>query len=165
MADRPIKRNRHLQPLSREHHFGLLFCWKIRQGIKLRVDSGRITRYVQAFWHDNLYPHFKEEETLLFHDKSDSFVQKAVEEHLLIQAQVQEIIHAAEMATPQELNNLTDTIDNHIRYEERMLFPHLERVFTEAQWRNIDACLQDAITVQLKHNYPDEFWRDPRSSL
>lgn len=37
-----IKRTKALQPLSRDHHHGLLLCWKIRQGIKLNVEPERI---------------------------------------------------------------------------------------------------------------------------
>lgn len=34
-----MKRNENLVPLSRDHHFGLLCCWKIRQGIKKEVSQ------------------------------------------------------------------------------------------------------------------------------
>jgi len=38
----PIKRSIALQPLSREHHHGLLLCWKIRTGLKKGIDIDRI---------------------------------------------------------------------------------------------------------------------------
>jgi hypothetical protein len=37
MGIKPIKRNKHLKWLSRDHHFGLLACWKIRQGLKIKL--------------------------------------------------------------------------------------------------------------------------------
>jgi len=40
----PIKRNEALKPLSRDHHHGLLLCWKIRQGIKLNIEPERIKK-------------------------------------------------------------------------------------------------------------------------
>ena len=30
---KPLKRSKELAPLSREHHDGLLFAWKIKQGL------------------------------------------------------------------------------------------------------------------------------------
>ncbi len=66
MADKPIKRNENMVPLSRDHHFGLLFCWKIRQGLKAKIDLERIRKYILHFWKSHLEQHFKEEETLLF---------------------------------------------------------------------------------------------------
>jgi len=30
MKTKPIKRNENIMKLSKEHHFSLLFCWKIR---------------------------------------------------------------------------------------------------------------------------------------
>lgn len=62
----PEKRDRTLIPLSREHHFALLLCWKINEGIKLGVSADRISIYVKWFCDNYLLKHFKEEEDLLF---------------------------------------------------------------------------------------------------
>lgn len=40
----PIKRHPSLQPLSREHHYGLLLSWKIREGFKREVPPERIKK-------------------------------------------------------------------------------------------------------------------------
>jgi len=66
MIRKPIKRNEHIRKLSQEHHFCLLFCWKVRQGVKKEIAPDRIWRYVQYFWHGHLRPHFKSEEKILF---------------------------------------------------------------------------------------------------
>jgi hemerythrin-like domain-containing protein len=165
MTEKPIKRSKHLLLISREHHFGLLFCWKIRQGIKLKIDPTRITRYVQYFWQNQLHAHFKEEEMLIFLDKADTLIQKAQEEHVHIENQIQKILQAANPVTHQQLNGVADAIDNHIRFEERTLFPHLEKIFTEAQLENIGAQLEEPGNAQAKDNYPDEFWVAMSSSL
>lgn len=165
MTEKPIKRNKHLLLFSREHHFGLLFCWKIRQGLKWKVDTGRIARYVEAFWMASLHPHFKKEEMLFSPALSESLVQKMVEDHSHIQEQIHRIIHTSERVTPQLLNSLTDNVDNHIRFEERILFPRLEKLFSEEELKNIDAHLQSPDSAQVGDTYPDEFWRDARSSL
>ena len=62
---KPIKRSTQLAPLSREHHEGLLFVWKIRQGIKKEVHPERMIAFVQWFWSTELEPHFRKEENVL----------------------------------------------------------------------------------------------------
>jgi hypothetical protein len=65
-TDKPIKRSEFLKPLSREHHRGLLFCWKIRAGIKKNVEVSRIKKYADWFYQNYLVPHFEVEEKYVF---------------------------------------------------------------------------------------------------
>ena len=62
----PIKRHQALVSFSKEHHFGLLLVWKIRQGLANAVSAERISRYVLFFFNEDLKFHFREEEELLF---------------------------------------------------------------------------------------------------
>ena len=62
---KPIKRSKELAPLSREHHEGLLFAWKIKQGLKNETETKLIAEYVQWFWKNHLQEHFTEEEQIL----------------------------------------------------------------------------------------------------
>ena len=135
MNKKPIKRNENILKLSKENHFSLLFCWKIRAGLKLNVETGRIKNYVQYFWQMHMQPHFNEEETILFVPVEDAFVQKAINEHADIKQQVNAIITSTHIQ-PLQLKVLADTIDNHVRYEERELFPHLEKVLTKTMINN-----------------------------
>ena len=48
--NKPIKRNPNLMPVSREHHATLLFCWKLRQGVKKDVSAERMKNYIYWFW-------------------------------------------------------------------------------------------------------------------
>ena len=41
----PIKRSQALIQFSREHHFGLLLVWKMRQGLKENIEPIRISDY------------------------------------------------------------------------------------------------------------------------
>ncbi len=43
---KPQKRHIALQPLSREHHQGLLLSWKIRKGLSRKIEFDRIQNYV-----------------------------------------------------------------------------------------------------------------------
>lgn len=157
MENKPIKRNKHIVKLSKDHHFTLLFCWKVRNGMKFKVESERIKKYVQYFWQHHMQPHFLQEETILFAPVKDKAVQRALEEHVLIAQQIKALDAVGDNVADQ-LSTLADTVDNHVRYEERELFPHLEKLLTEEQLENIGK----QITVQyhplLKDDFADEFW-------
>ena len=62
MKVKPIKRHKAIQPLSREHHQGLLLSWKIRTGLSKGVSTDRIKTYADWFYKTYLIPHFEEEE-------------------------------------------------------------------------------------------------------
>ena len=53
----PIKRHSALLEFSREHHFGLLLVWKVRQGLKKDIDLIRITDYIVFFFEKDLIQH------------------------------------------------------------------------------------------------------------
>ena len=53
---KPIKRNKSIQSISREHHHGLLLCWKIRQGMKKNIEPQRIKVYVDWFYNEYILP-------------------------------------------------------------------------------------------------------------
>lgn len=62
----PIKRHQAIVSFSKDHHFGLLLVWKIRQGLKNAVNAERISSYLLYFFKEDLEKHFKEEEEFLF---------------------------------------------------------------------------------------------------
>jgi hypothetical protein len=153
---KPIRRSEHLLQLSKDHHFTLLFSWKIRQGLKYGVDAGRIKKYVQYFWEKDMLGHFREEEDILFAPVKDAEVEKAIEDHRQIKEQVELLEASTDEEAAKLLSALADQVDAHVRYEERALFPHLERVLTEKQLEAIGALLKKKPV--LHDEYADEFW-------
>lgn len=166
MDPKPIKRSENIMKLSREHHFSLLFCWKIREGIKKKVAPWRIVQYVRYFWDENLQHHFKEEEEILFAPlPDDEMVIKAFEEHVAIKQGVEALYTSPEQELWEELAKFVDLLDKHVRYEERQLFPHLETVLTGPQLDIIGRQLNAAHASPLKDDYEDEFWKEKNASL
>ncbi len=159
-----MKRNEHIVKLTKDHHFTLLLCWKIRNGLKFEVEPGRIKKYVEYFWQHHMQPHFMEEETILFASVKDAEVQKALDEHAQIAEQIKALNAIADNAVDQ-LSTLADTVDNHVRYEERELFPHLENVLTTEQLDNIGKQLATNCDPALKDNFADEFWLKNKNGL
>ena len=56
----PIKRHQALVAFSKDHHFGLLLIWKIKQGLANAIRVERITNYILYFFEEYLLQHFKE---------------------------------------------------------------------------------------------------------
>lgn len=156
MKRKPIKRHEHLVSLSREHHTGLLCCWKIRQGLRKQVDTGRIKNYILYFWENHLQQHLLEEEEHLFKKVNDALCRKALKDHEEIQKLINQV--RANEAKPEILTQVADFLDAHIRFEERELFPHLEKAIPEQELKHIGAVLTKIEASSEKDDFPDEFW-------
>ena len=161
---KPIKRNESLVNLSREHHFSLLFGWKIRQGLKNNTAPERIVPYVHYFWKNHILPHFKEEEEILFSPDSDSLVKRAKQEHAAIQQLIEKLSASSGIQLAEDLRQLAASLDKHIRFEERELFPHLENILMPGQLELIGKQLKEVSGPEKKDSYTDEFW-NLKSSL
>ena len=158
MIKKPVNRNEHIKVLSREHHFSLLFCWKIRQGLKSNVASERIGKYVRYFWQQRLQWHFRQEEKILFATIKDNQVQKAINEHKHIKRIIEDLWDS-ENDERKSLAKIADVVDEHVRYEERVLFPHLERKLSKEQLEHIGNRIQKChLSSSLDDYFEDQFW-------
>ena len=165
MDPKPIKRTSQLLPVSREHHFGLLFCWKIRQGIKKSIAVERMLKYLRFFFDGHLKEHFADEERLLFTDRDDTLVQSAISQHTALRREIESLLDSADTVKPEQLGRLADELDEHIRFEERTLFPHLEQVLSRGHLDEIGEKLHDHNRNVFIDVYPDEFWLNQSASL
>ena len=152
----PIKRSEYLKPLSREHHYSLLFGWKLRQGISHGVEVGRMIEYIRYFEQHMLIPHFKEEETCLFVYSDNPFVQQALDEHRHILSMIATIKAEPSRVAYADLESLAEIVDRHVRFEERQLFPYLEENLTQAQLEAVAAAIKDGPAVG--DDFADHFW-------
>lgn len=150
-----MKRNEHIVPFSRDHHFGLLCAWKIRQGLKKEINPQRIGDYVVYFWDAHLEQHFKEEETFFFPYLNEDQAQRVKNEHEEI---VQLKLKIQQESTVELLTDFADLLDQHIRYEEREWFPYLEQTLTEEQLAEIGKTIEKEHQIG-EDNYEDVFWK------
>lgn len=151
MSQKPLKRHKALQPLSREHHYGLLLSWKIRRGLSKNIEPKRIKVYVDWFFKTYLLPHFEMEEKYVFTvlGSNDELVKKAMAEHLRLNYlfENEDIIFA--------LNEIESVLDKHIRFEERVLFPEIQKVATETQLVEIEKIHKE---TEFVDKLDDMFW-------
>lgn len=150
----PIKRHPAIVSFSKDHHFGLLLVWKIRQGLNKAVNPERISNYVLFFFKEDLENHFKEEEQLLFNKLAidDALRKRAETDHRSIYKLIVAIEKNKADATL--LNQLADELEKHIRFEERELFNHLQN--------NIKADDLEVIARRFSNSgkIVDEKWED-----
>lgn len=143
--------------LSKDHHSGLLFCWKIKEGLKRDIALNRIKKYINFFWEQHLKEHFTEEETLLFDYADDVLCRQARAEHLMF-GDLLNRLNYHENAAKEEYALFAELLIKHIRFEERILFPHLEAVLPVSVLINAAEFLAKQHLVAFADNYLDEFW-------
>jgi iron-sulfur cluster repair protein YtfE (RIC family) len=148
----PIKRHLSLQPLSRDHHFGLLMCFKIREGFRRNVEPERIKRYADWFWQHHLVPHFITEEKYVFPilGNEHPLVNQALAEH----RHLQQLFERKEDVSD-TMSQIEEALEAHIRFEERVLFNEIQKIATPDQ---LAECARYHHGAFEGEPWPDEFW-------
>ena len=154
---KPIKRNPAIVQFSKDHHFALLLIWKIRQGLTFSIDTIRINKYINFFFQNYLENHFKEEEELLFvHlDKNDILRKRVVEDHHDLRKFSEKLNGDADSIL---INEFTNKLEAHIRFEERELFNDLQKNITASDLKVICNKMASSHKNQIKDKWEDEFW-------
>ncbi len=151
-----IKRQKELQPLSREHHHGLLLCWKIRTGLRKHVEVQRIRDYCTSFFNNQLLPHFEIEEKYLFPllGKDNELARQGIEQH-------RELVRLIkiENAAPGDFHRIADLLDEHIRFEERILFNKIQETASAEDLAIVAAIHpEQAPMCAAIEDWEDKFW-------
>src|SRR5690348_675147 len=153
----PIKRYKALVSFSKDHHFGLLLSWKIRQGIDKGVSSERISNYVLYFFENDLHKHFDEEEKMLFAllPSQDVLRKKAEAQHQSIYQLVKTI--KANKDQQSVLKQLADVLEEHLRFEERELFNHIQQQVPPAELEKVSSRVPND-SRKIEDGWTDVFW-------
>jgi hemerythrin-like domain-containing protein len=155
----PLKRSKNLVWLSRDHHEGLLIVWKIRQGIRYETSISRISDYIVVVFSKELEPHFLEEENLLFTNlaEDDTLRLTAEQHHAALREKIKELKTDTEINV-QHFHSFADLLEVHIRFEERILFPHLERAIKEEELEIVGSLLEADHQKKKAFSWHDQFW-------
>ena len=154
-----MKRDIHLQPLSRQHHNGLLAALLIGKGLKKEVDLQVIAAFIIHLWNTELKAHFIQEEQVLIPALAStsldpSLTQRLLHEHSQLRLFIDTLKTGA--CTKEYIASFATLLEQHIRFEERIYFPEAEKVLSPKALDQIGQHLTDEDDNCM--NYPIKFW-------
>jgi len=132
-----MRRSAELTPLSHDHHHVLDVARRLRRATL--ADQEDVLADLRAFWADEGQRHFELEERHLVAALADPEwrlqIERMLHEHRVIRVTV---ATAAGVDSAHELGTL---LHDHVRFEERVLFPLLESRLSERQLAALGAAL------------------------
>lgn len=158
-----MKRSKELESLSWEHHDGLVDSFRIKQGVKKEVPCETLSNYIRTIWEQNLQHHFEQEEQVLIPllskaGDSGELLPKFWQDHQEL-ARMAESLQTDPATCYQRVAAFAERLEQHIRFEERELFPWIETELdaetlasagSELHKRHLPAC----------HTWQDAFWKN-----
>ena len=139
-----MKRHRALQPLSRDHHVALVAAQRLRRA----TDGEAAREQFLAFWREHGARHFQvEEEVLLpaaagWADPEAECIVRMLLDHIRIRAAAQAL--EREPQPLEALHELGAMLNQHVRLEEREVFPLIEAAMPEDAAERLVAAVTEA---------------------
>jgi len=132
-----MKRHEALIPLSREHHGALLLAQVLKSDVPdykgMPTLPAEKAAYALEAFNNTLQPHFKKEEMLMqkvmhLNERLDTLVAEILREHIELTEAFQHLNQSQNLE--RSLHLLGEKLSEHIRKEERVLFPLIEESCT-----------------------------------
>ncbi|MBI3580216.1 MAG: hemerythrin domain-containing protein [Ignavibacteriales bacterium] len=153
------KRHKGLVPLARDHHDGLLLALRLQQGKQALPrlwshDPFEQAKHVVTFYEEHLRHHFEAEEKGLFplaaHHVTQSrpLVEVLIRQHRTLESYVARFRTPGPQTLEQDLKEFGKILEDHIRKEDRELFPMLEE--------HAPAHILLEVEKQVGHFYPPD---------
>ena len=133
-----MKRHSAIIPLSHDHHHALILAQALKKnapktGLGSKSPEEKVKAAVNSY-NTELVPHFNHEEVLLFplalgkDEELDKMINDIIEEHDKIRNTIETL---SEGDLEENLDAFGKLLENHVRTEERKLFPKIEEVVGE----------------------------------
>lgn len=125
-----MRRSAELAGLSRQHHVALEHALRLRRATS--DDATAVVERFLAFMDDDGERHFAAEEDVLLPvlaGEGEAHAERLRIEHRELRERVAQLRRSADVAAVAATGEL---LSAHVRFEERELFPHLERTLTPA---------------------------------
>jgi mannose-6-phosphate isomerase-like protein (cupin superfamily) len=145
-----MKRSPALASLSRDHHEALVVAHKLRRTSVATADQA--LRDLRVYWDEHGQAHFRAEEEVLLTAYTrhaspyDPLLAKVLCDHLAIRHRIQALDHDSPDHVTQ-LNELGRLLNQHVRLEERELFPMIEAALPDAELAAVAIALDQATTT------------------
>jgi hemerythrin-like domain-containing protein len=133
-----MKRDESLASLSRDHHQALARALKLKRADE--SSAAEALRDMAEFFDAHGALHFRVEEEVLLPgyvrdagaDPNDERIVRVLTDHVWIRARIA-ALREATAPPPAELRELGQRLDDHVRHEERVLFPAIEQALSAEQ--------------------------------
>ena len=154
--NKPLKRHKALVELSKDHHFGLLLCWKLRKGFASGIAENRMVAYLSYFFEEHLKEHFRIEEEEIFPTlpQEDLLRKEAERQHQELYALISQIQEKEGKEVSNLLKQMEEKLVKHIRFEERELFTHIQASLSEEKLQEV------AERMEIRHTKKEDQWQD-----
>ncbi|WP_240375478.1 hemerythrin domain-containing protein [Bacillus piscicola] len=148
-----ITRHESLYPLSHHHHRALFLALKLKRAgtEKSRFSIEQIAEDLKDFWEPGGDQHFREEEEILLPAFSEFATIERPEiidmllEHVTIRAAIQGLLYAFDQENFTDwsdllpkMHRLGHLLEEHVRKEERIVFPLIEASIPEEKLRKLE---------------------------
>lgn len=146
-----MKRHESLHALSQHHHYALLESLFIRRASEESADTRgsslkKVAKKFVEFWENKGRIHFREEEEILIPSyalhvsiENDQDVMRMLADHAAIRAKIGKLASLLENneAFEAQLIELGKILQNHVRLEEDIIFPRMERTLSEEELQKV----------------------------
>jgi hemerythrin-like domain-containing protein len=131
-----MKRSKELRDLSEDHHHGLVAARRLRQAAGGELPLAEVIAEFLLAWSTEIQPHFRSEEEVLLPALAeavpvdDPLIVRTLTEHVALRRAVRALKRSPD--EPRALaGEIGRALDDHIRFEERVLFPAIESALEE----------------------------------
>ena len=144
-----MKRDEALAPLSRDHHQALYQALQLKRAEDATAEQA--LRGMIEFFDAHGALHFRVEEEVLLPrfvrdggaDPTGAAIARVLTDHVWIRARPAGLREAGEPSL-EELHELGERLDAHVRHEERVLFPEIEKALSPEQLLELGRAVEAA---------------------
>ena len=160
----PSRRHESLIPLSRQHQHALLLCLRIHRGlIEHSADSNWLqlkAEHTIRFFEGDLVTHFQAEEEFLFPAMREipaatEIVDELLAEHGQMRQLIDQLRQMEIGSIAATLKEFADTLEAHIRKEERELFPIYEQQALPETISRVERAIVSLIGSAFQPRHPE----------
>jgi hemerythrin-like domain-containing protein len=141
-----MKRAQALRQLSRDHHKALFIAQRLRRAEEPDIEA--LALEFLDFWRFHGQPHFRVEEEVLLpaYERVASAEEKPVvrvlTDHVTIRRRAADI--EAGVKSLRSLRELGTILEEHVRHEERVLFPGIEQALPASELESLARAMERA---------------------
>jgi hemerythrin-like domain-containing protein len=143
-----LKRHPALAELSRHHHHALSLCLKITKTAGNAESEAALVEAIREFWEQGGREHFREEEEFVLPSYSryaeidHPEITAMLLEHVQIRA-LADVITRVEGEHESEIRQFGSILEKHVRREERVIFPMVEKALPEEELERLSPYLHE----------------------